>query len=207
MIKAVIFDVGGVLIRTHDHTPRRALERRLGLDERESEQMVFHSDVGTQAQSGVVSNTDLWAWIGEQLALDDDQLRAFRRDFWAGDVLDTDLVDYVRALRPAYQTAIISNATDDLQRTLTEQFAIADAFDLIVCSAEEKVMKPDVAIYRRALQQLGREPAEAVFVDDSIANVAAARDLGMHAIHYRPGTDVPAALAKLGVHPPMVHAT
>lgn len=201
MIKAVIFDVGGVLVRTHNHSPRRRWERQLQLDEGQSETIVFASDMGTRAQSGVVTAEALWQWIGEHLALAPEQLRAFRRDFWAGDALDEELVDYIRSLRLTYQTAIISNATDGLRRNLAEVYPIADAFDLIVCSAEEKVMKPDEEIYRRTLQRLGRAPAEAVFVDDSAANIEAARELGMHAVHYRAGLDVPEALAELGVQP------
>jgi glucose-1-phosphatase len=200
-IKAVIFDVGGVLVRTHDHSSRRGWEKRLGLAQGESETIVFNSPMGQQAQRGAISDAALWAWVGAHLALGD-KLAAFRRDFWAGDVLDTALVDYIRALRPAYQTAIISNATDGLLQALTETFKIADAFDLIVGSATEGVMKPDAAIFERTLARLERQPAETVFIDDFAHNVAAAQALGMHAIHYTPAVDVPAALAALGVQPP-----
>lgn len=201
MIRAVIFDIGGVLIRTADPGHRRAWEEKLKLAERESEELVFGGEMGQQAQAGAISEAELWTWIGERLGLDMEGLAAFRQGFWAGDVLDTELVAYIRRLRPAYQTAVISNATDRLRHTLAEQYLIADAFDLIVCSAEERVMKPDPAIYRLTLERLGRQPAEAVFIDDFVANVEAARNLGMHAIHFTPEMDLPAELAKLGVRP------
>lgn len=201
MIKAVIFDVGGVLIRTHDHSYRRQWERRLGLDEGESETIVFNSEMGTKAQSGAITTEALWQWVGRRLALDDEARRAFRRDFWAGDALDEELVAYIRSLRPRHQTAIISNATDNLHHALSELFNIADAFDLIVGSADEKVMKPEPEIFHRTLDRLGRAPGEAVFIDDHPENVAGARSVGMHAIHFREGMDVPATLARLGVEP------
>jgi glucose-1-phosphatase len=199
MIKAVIFDVGGVLVRTESQQKRREWEARLGLAPGESEEIVFGGEMGTKAQNGAIGDEAHWAWIGQRLALDEPTLKAFRRDFWAGDVLDTGLVDFIRQLRPHYQTAIISNATEGLRAALTNQFQIADAFDLIVGSAEEKVMKPDPEIYRRTLVRLGRQPEEAVFVDDFAHNIAAAEGLGMKTIHFRPGVDVPAALAQLGV--------
>lgn len=199
MIKAVIFDVGGVLVRTHDHSHRRRWERRLGLEKGQSEAIVFGGEMGTKAQGGAVTTEALWEWIGRRLALDDEALRAFRRDFWAGDALDEELVAYIRSLRPDHQTAIISNATDNLHHALAEVFNIADAFDVIVGSAEEKVMKPEPEIFHRTLKRLGREPDEAVFIDDHPENVAGARSVGMHAIHFREGMDVPAALARLGV--------
>lgn len=201
MIRAVIFDVGGVLIRTADHSSRRHWEKELGLKEWEAEQIVFNSEMGTLAQSGSITEEELWTWIGQQLNLAPARLQAFRQDFWAGDVLDTALIEFIRSLRPDYQTAIISNATNSLRIILAEKYPIADAFDLIVCSAEERTMKPDQRIYRLTLERLGRQPEEAVFIDDSAPNITAARELGMHAIHFNANVDVPAELAKIGIRP------
>jgi len=201
MIQAVVFDVGGVLIRTHGRKSRRMWEDKLGLAEWESEEIVFNSEMGTKAQAGEVTDAALWAWVGQRLGLDEAGLAAFYHDFWADDVLDRELVDFVRGLRPSYQTAIISNATDNLRHALTHAHKIADAFDLIVCSAEEKVMKPDGRIYQRTLQRLGRAPAETVFIDDFPHNIDAACSLGMHTILFQPGVDVCAELARLGVVP------
>lgn len=201
VIRAVIFDVGGVLIRTPDRSSRLAWEKRLGLTEWESEEIVFSGEMATKAQLGDVSHAALWDWIRQRLALSDEQFSDFRRDFWRGDILDTGLVDYIRALKPVYQTAIISNATDTLRRSLKETYPIADAFDLIVVSAEERVMKPDHEIYLRTLRRLGRSAQEAVFIDDNRENVAAARDVGMAGVLFRPTIDLPVELAKLGVNP------
>jgi epoxide hydrolase-like predicted phosphatase len=125
----------------------------------------------------------------------------FKRDFWGGDVLDEAMVELIRQLKQRYQTAIISNATDSLRETLQTIYPIADAFDLIVVSAEEKVMKPDPEIYRRTLKRLGCEAAESVFIDDFAENVAAARDLGMNVIHFNQSVNLAAELKKLGVDP------
>lgn len=200
-IRAVIFDVGGVLVRTHDWTGRQRWERDLALQPGRAEWLVFHSEPGLQAQMGQLTEAALWQAVAAELGLDPARLAAFRDDFWAGDALDGELVAYIRSLRPAYQTAIISNFNDSLRDSLERTYPIAGAFDLIVVSAEENVMKPDERIYHLTLERLGRRPAEAVFVDDSLPNVEAARSVGMHALHYRPGLDVPAALAALGVRP------
>ena len=199
MIKAVIFDVGGVLIRTESHESRRMWERRLGLADWESEQIVFNSEMGQKAQRGEIETAELWQWIGEHLNLDEATLQAFQDGFWAGDVLDEGLIDFIRQLRRKYQTAIISNATNTLREMLTNKYPIADAFDLIVVSGEELVMKPDAAIYERTLARLGRQPEETVFIDDFAHNIEAAQQLGMAAIHMRPDTNVPEGLARLGV--------
>lgn len=201
MIKAIIFDVGGVLVRTIDHQHRRYWENRLNLEAGESERIVFDSEMGRAAQAGEVSDEDLWLWIFERLGFEPEEGASFRRSFWAGDAVDRELVNYIRSLRPKYMTAIISNATDALRQTLDETYEIADAFDVIVGSAEEKTMKPDEIIYLTTLGRLGCMPQEAVFIDDSVVNVEAARKVGIHALHYREGLDVPAALAELGIGP------
>lgn len=198
-IRAVLFDVGGVLVRTEDRFPRAALEARLGLAPGMAEYLVFNGPMGLQAQQGMISAQALWAWLQSELKLDEKGLVDFRRAFFAGDRLDRALVDYIRRLRPRYQTAIISNAMDDLLETVTHRYPMADAFDLIVGSAYERVMKPDPIIFRRTLDRLGRAPHEAVFIDDAPRNVEGARAVGMAAIHYRPGIDLVMELERVGV--------
>jgi epoxide hydrolase-like predicted phosphatase len=197
-IKAVIFDVGGVLIRTHNFSGRRRWEQQLGLPVGGADETVFHSRMGTLAQQGAITDEELWQWVGESLELGD-ELPAFRADFWAADELDESLVQLIRELRPRYQTAIISNATDALTYSLTEVHPIIDDFDLIVASAYEKIMKPAPEIYRRTLDRLGREPAECVFIDDAPANIAGAEFVGLKAIQFTPQLDLRRALSKAGV--------
>ena len=199
MIKAVIFDFGGVLVRTPGRESRRKWEEKLGLDEWGSEVMVFGSEMGMKAQNGEITDQELWDWVGHHLSLSSGQLEEFRSDFWYGDILDISLIDYIRSLRPRFQTAIISNATDVLRETLQSVYPISDAFDLIVCSAEEKTMKPGAEIYERTLKRLGRLPDETIFIDDSEPNIQAARMIGMKAIHFKPTIDLVAELNKAGL--------
>lgn len=199
MIRAVIFDVGGVLVRTVNRAPRQALEARLGLQPGEAEYLVYNSEMGQKAQRGEITAAELWRWIQMRFRLDDGEVETFRQEFWGGDRLNTSLLKLVRALRPRYQTAIISNAMDDLLHTLTVAYPMADAFDLIVGSAYERVMKPAPEIFLRTLARLNCLPTEAIFIDDFAHNVEGARAVGMATIHYTPDLDVAAALAAHGV--------
>ncbi|MFO7536980.1 MAG: HAD family phosphatase [Chloroflexota bacterium] len=199
MIQAIIFDVGGVLLRTEDRSYRRRWEEKLGLDDWGADEIVFNSEMGVQAQTGLVTEETHWQWVGEHLGLSPAELSQFRQDFWAGDRLDEALVAYIGRLQGRYQTAIISNAMDGLRHSLTHTYPIAQFFDLIVVSAEEKVMKPKPEIYQRTLARLGRQPHEAVFIDDFRHNVLAARELGMTAVHFSPDLNLPHELEKMGV--------
>jgi len=199
MIQAVIFDLGGVIVRSHERRGRRRWEQKLGLANWACDEIVFNSPMGVKAQLGQIDEAALWQWVGQQLDLSPVELAAFQRDFWADDIVDEALVAYLRRLRAAYPLALISNASLGLRQALSHRYGLDDLFDLIVISAEEKVMKPAAVIYERSLAQLGRQPEETVFVDDNKANITAARALGMAAIHFTPAVDIPAELAALGV--------
>ncbi len=199
MIKAIIFDIGNVLLRTTDLEPRRKWERRFGLPEWSLEKMFFNSALGVAAQVGKASSDDVWAHVLRTLDIGDSELPALKHDFWVGDTWDHDLLALIRAFRSRYKTAILSNAMPDARKNLREHIN-EGAFDVIVFSGEEGIKKPDAEIFQRALARLSVLPEEAIFVDDLPANVEAARALGMNAIHFAAGMnakDVEAALAAI----------
>ena len=76
--------------------------------------------------------------------------------------------------------------------------ALFDRFRDIVVSGEEKLMKPDAAIYRLALDRFGVAAADAVFVDDRQANVDGAAAVGMHALLFTGADRLRADLRALG---------
>ena len=188
MIKGVIFDVGGVLLRTHDQSGRRKWETRMGLEPGELAHLVFDSELGRQAQLGQASLEEVWAWVGAHLGLSPGQLVSLMRDFWAGDRLDQALCDYIRGLRSNYLTAMLSNNWARDGRAMAQKMGIADCFDVFVTSAEIGVVKPDPRIYQVALDRLRISPPEGIFVDDFVENVEAARRLGMRAVHFSDST-------------------
>jgi epoxide hydrolase-like predicted phosphatase len=193
-IKAVIFDLGGVLVRTEDQQQRRQLADRLGISRHQMYHLVFDSQSAQLASQGKMTVAEHWEAVRQALGLPEEEFQRVPQEFWAGDRLDMELVVYIRSLRPRYRTALLSNAWDDLRGYLTDHWRIADAFDELVISAEVGVTKPEPRIYRLALERLGVAPGEAVFVDDFKENVDAARALGIHTIHFR---DRQQALAEL----------
>lgn len=184
-IQAIIFDMGGVILRTEDHTPRKTLADRLGLSYDELSQIVFDKESAQLATVGKITTEQHWETVRLKLGLTKEEFPTVPLEFWGGDNLDTDLVDYLRSKRPAYKTALLSNAWDDLRGVLEDSYQIADAFDVMVISAEVGVKKPDPQIYQIVLKRLHVAPSEAVFVDDFIENVEAARRQGMYALHFQ----------------------
>lgn len=183
-LKAIIFDFGGVLVRTHDHSLREKWERRLGLAPGQAAEIVFDSEVGRAAQLGHISDAEHWRWLQHRLGLDDEALVRFRAEFFDGDRLDADLLAYVDRLRERYTVGLLSNATPIGRQVFSEEYPLIDHFDSVTISAEEGVMKPEPRIYHIALERAGVEPQQALFVDDLIQNVEGARRVGMQAIHF-----------------------
>ena len=199
MIKAIIFDIGGVILRTEDRHPRQQLEARLGLAAGEAETIVFNSAIGQKAQQGQITTAELWAWVQQHLSLKDGELARFQEEFWAGDRIDWSLVELIDGLHLHYRTAIISNASDNLNEIVARFDPLGQRFDLVIGSAYEKIMKPNAEIFTRTLARLQISPAEAVFIDDFAHNILAAQTIGMHTIHFQPTTDLRHQLQQLGV--------
>ena len=181
-IQAVIWDFGGVLVRTADQSRRRALAADLGLTLDELSARVFDGEKRLKAQLGHIDGEQHLQSVAAEFGMSRDALEA---NFFADDRLDQVLMDYIRALRPRYKTGLLSNAMSTLRTLITERYPIADAFDAVVISAEVGVMKPDARIYQLALDALEVQAGEAVFIDDFVENVEGARDAGLQAIHFR----------------------
>jgi HAD superfamily hydrolase (TIGR01509 family) len=180
-IRAVYFDIGGVLVRTENPEPRREWERRLGLEPGALARMVFDNPVAVRSTQGQAREADVWREVGKALNLPERQLAELREDFFAGDRWDEDLLAFIRTLRTRIRTGVISNMWLGTERSLAKW--INDrTFDAILFSGVEGCAKPDTAIYRRALDRLGVAPEEAMFFDDFAENVDGARRIGMQAV-------------------------
>jgi len=195
-----------VLMRTADPIPRRELEQQFGMQPGDVYKVVFGSPLWDEAQLGRVSATAFWADVGQQLGLNDSEIVEFRRTFWSGDRLDEELVALIRHLRDeGYRTAMLSNAPADLCQIVEQLMGITgafDGFDTIVISGCERLMKPDPAIFELTLERMGVSAEEAIFVDDSRANVAAAQQVGLHAIRFRGLSPLRKQLRDLGIPVP-----
>lgn len=184
MIKAVFFDLGGVIIRTEFQAPRQALADRLGMEYEDLVKLVFDSPSSIRASHGEISDKEHWAEVTKRLRRPAAETETIRGEFFAGDVVDREIVEFLRSLRPHYFVGLISNAWPDLRDYIARQ-GFDDAFHHMVISGEVGVMKPEVQIFRIALEQAGVSPDEAVFVDDFYENIEGCRAVGMHGIHFR----------------------
>jgi putative hydrolase of the HAD superfamily len=203
-IRAVLFDFGGVILSSPIEG-FHAYERSAGLPPR------FLQTLNT-----IDPDTNAWA-CAERGEIDEDTFYArFEAEARArGHTIDAravtrtltgtiraEMVDAVRALRPRYRTACLTNnmrlgqgtamsPTPTLAADIAEAMAV---FDHVIESRVLGTRKPEVAFFERACEIIGVAPAHCVFLDDLGVNLKTARALGMVTIKV---ADPAVALAEL----------
>ena len=183
--KAILWDLGGVLLRTEDWEPRRRLDEMLDLPNGTIYKLVFECEMSRKATIGEAANDDIWMSVGEQLELSNDELVHVRDEFWSGDKIDMDLVRFIRAHKTETTMGLLSNGWPSTRRFLEERWHIADIFDGIIISAEVGLAKPDRRIYQLALDRLGVDAGQTIFIDDLDENIQGALELGIHGIRFQ----------------------
>lgn len=191
MIRAVVFDIGGVLEIVDDSTwPHQWAQRwrERGDAGLARERLAANGSTAGQGRSvtDAMSEAQVREMYAARFGLTERQGDAMMTDLWNAYCgrLDDQMRDFAASLRPRYTTAILSNSADGARREEQRRYDFAGLVDTIVYSHEVGVAKPDPAIYRIAAQRIRAEPAQIVFVDDSEQCVEGARQSGWHAVHH-----------------------
>jgi epoxide hydrolase-like predicted phosphatase len=184
-IEAVVFDIGGVLEITPDLGVSAAWESKLGLAPGELDKRM--SDAWRGGSIGTISEAQVHQAVTERLGLGQQQLAEFMADIWREylGTANTELIEYARQLRPRYRTGILSNSFVGAREREQAAYGFEDLVGDIIYSHECGMSKPDPGIYALTCTRLAVEPAELVFLDDSLACVEGARQAGIHAVLYR----------------------
>lgn len=182
MIKAVIFDFGRVISAQKPASLFRSYEEDLELAPGVLNRVMFGSDAWQEVLVGRKTADGYWREIGPALGLHTtEEIDAFRRRYHADEAINTGVVELIRRLQGLCKLAVLSNSPPGLARWLAD-WEILDLFDVVVCSGDEGITKPDPAIFELVLERLDAAPEEVVFIDDYPGHVEAARSLGLQAI-------------------------
>jgi epoxide hydrolase-like predicted phosphatase len=185
-IRAVIWDMGGVIIRNSIPELRNRLAEKYNLTEEKLEEIVFAGPFSQKATLGEISLDELWESVRTTLNIGQTEMPGVISDFWGADRPDESLVDFIRSLHAAYKTGLLSNAYSDARPSINSRFpGLLGVFDVSLFSAEVGLAKPDPRFYHLILDKLGVAPSEAIFVDDFVENIKGANSVGMYAIQFR----------------------
>ena len=184
-VRAVVFDIGGVLEDAPPTGIAEEWEGRLALRPGELNERL--GGVWEAGAIGTVSEAEVAASIGRLLGLDEARVDAFMHDIWAEylGTLNAELAGYFGGLRPRYRTALLSNSFVGAREREQERYGFAGLTDLIVYSHEVGMAKPDPRIYQLTCDRLGVRPAEMIFLDDVAEFVEAALAAGINAVLFQ----------------------
>lgn len=197
MIRAVVFDWGGVLIEDPAPGLVATCARHLGITEETMRKAL--DQYGPDFQRGRLAEGEFWECVCSASSCTRPTLPslwgvAFQEVYRPRPAM-FDLAESLRGL--GVKTALLSN-TEKAARDFFHTLAY-DMFDARVFSCDEGVIKPEAAIYHRVLNELQVPPEQAVFIDDRIDYVEGARGIGMEALQFESVADCLLRLQDLGV--------
>jgi HAD superfamily hydrolase (TIGR01509 family) len=192
--RAVVFDLGGVLLPFDQALRERALGDVLGLDA-EAARALVRSGIAERLDTGVADLGDLALAMSQASGRAVGETQA--RDLWLSvfEAPNAPLWDAVAHLRRQVRTAALS----DNPHFVTAVFPRADAFDTVFLSAELGMTKPGREVFAEVTARLALAPREIVFVDDNPANIAAAAAFGWDAVTFTANAALAADLAARGL--------
>jgi len=191
-LKLFIFDVGGVLC---DGTSLVVpIARHLGLNEQEFLALARRAGL-REIQIGKISPREFWKNFSEIFG------RAIERDLWAEffkPVLKPDTVRLIEELRKKYRAVAGTNTIESHYQIHLQQ-GHYDVFDRVYASHQIGLMKPQKEFFLYILKSESAKAEETFFVDDTIENVAAARDMGIRSFLFTSAEKLKQELASLEV--------
>jgi len=202
-IRALLLDYSGVFT-TPPFSGFPALEAAKGLDPGALLELLwgnYGDRAGTHAwhrlERGEMTFAEYWADMQERAksSFGDDfdvseMAMAMRDNFAVHHVM----VTRVRELRPTYKTALLTNNVKEFGDGWRSTIPVDELFDVVIDSSHVGKRKPEADYFAHALEAVGVDADEAVFLDDMLCNVEGARDAGLTAIHV---VDVAKAITEL----------
>ena len=194
----IVFDIGNVLL---DWDPR-ALYRKIFASEAEVEWFLTHvcNSAWNLEQDRGRSFEEA---IAEATARHPDQAQAIAAYHLRWPETLTHVIDGSVAVLEdlhAQDTPLyaITNWNQDKFRQTKARYDFLHHFRDIVVSGDEKLLKPDPAIYRLLLERNGLNASDCLFIDDSLKNVAGAQAVGMQAYHFTSPNQLREHLVSIG---------
>ena len=183
-IKNIVFDYGGVIV---DWNPRYLYDNYFG-DKEQSQWFLdniclyswnIQMDGGKPFAEGVAELQAKYPEWSEAIAI----YHSRWEEMVSGGVEGT--ANVLRALKAAgYGVYGLTNWSAETFPIIRDKYAVFGKFDGMVVSGDERLLKPDAAIYRCLLDRYKLNAAESLFIDDNADNVIGAKAVGMEALQF-----------------------
>ena len=203
MIKAVVFDMGGVIVRLDMGTCIANFKELAGFTDIEDYLDRFH-------QKGFISDLE------EGKTSPDDFYRECLKHSHPGTTMETvrycfcslldgleeESLEFIRSLRGRFDLYVLSNNNPISRAYFCEMMKAngqdpEEVFKKEFYSYEMKMLKPSAKVYAHVIESIGLPPEEILFIDDAADNIEAAQAAGIRTLWLRPGMDITAEAERL----------
>jgi len=199
MIKAIFFDIGGVVKKHPAEIRQAAVARRLGIDEEEF--VNFWKKHRYTLASGLMKEEEFCRFAEEKFNVSGAlkfQMEEDEKSSKTG--INTELLELIEKLKNKYILGLISNVSN-IEKEYNEKFGLYKLFDPCILSCDVGFVKPDEEIYRLALEKVGLKPEKCVVIDDRQNCLVVAEILGFKTIKFENNNKFKKDLESLGVTP------
>ena len=193
VIKAVIFDYGGVLTQEGIFGPfTKVYAPKYGKDPKE----LFNVMIENWNETKLEESELFWIKCAEYLGISDG---AFKKELLDFSGFREDVLELILKLKKNYKIGLLSNQVESWLGHVIKERELDKVFDAIIASYAVGLAKPNPTIYKLIIEKLGVKPEECVFVDDLEKNMPPAQELGMKTILFKDPEQMKQELRALGV--------
>ncbi|MBN2421085.1 HAD family phosphatase [Candidatus Woesearchaeota archaeon] len=196
MIKGLVFDFGGILTDPSTRLGAFCLDyaSKQGLDSQAFRTTFLQG--WSEARVGDISMDAFWQNVASEFSQSPSRLRSEFLNYFK---INEQAFNFIKSLRKRYKIAILTNIIKDLFDYLDEKYFFTKYFNSIVLSYKMRTAKPDTAMYKEAVKELGLLADECLYVDDMKENLTPAQKIGMHTIHFKDLNSLKTELMMFGI--------
>lgn len=181
MIKTILFDYAGVLTPVNNNFDfAKKHSKRFGLPAEEIMKITYEN--WSETALGKLECGIFWGEIAKKLNINPNELRSLVIDTFP---LDRRMIEIVKKAKKTHTTVLFSNQIKDWIEQVLNENNINNIFDHIINSYNVGARKPDKKIFFEAISRTGSRPEEILFIDDSLENIEAAKEIGINTIQFK----------------------
>ncbi len=190
MIKALIFDFGGVVT---DRGYLLWMKEEIPNFEKNK---LFYNDLSDKYDLGIITHKEFTEIIAKESGIGKDVIweKIFNKI-----KVNSELLIIINRLKKKYKIALLTNFHHKPLSELFIKYDLEKYFDLKVISSLHKLHKPDSKIFKKILRLLNIKPEEAIFIDDSQKYINGGKNIGLKSFLFTTNQKLKEDLKSCGV--------
>ncbi|MBU0898821.1 MAG: HAD family phosphatase [Nanoarchaeota archaeon] len=196
MIKAIIFDLGGVILQNKVEDVIKKISERLNIDY--DSLFYLYKKHKQNMSSGKMSAKQFADLIKTKFKLDTDVIQEWKKAYLETMPINEKMINIVKELKKNYKVAMVSNIPE-LHAQINKERGTFSYFNPTILSCEVHLTKPQKEIFKLTLRELKLNPKECVFIDDREENLSVPNEMGFYTVLFRNSEQLIKDLGKIGI--------